>query len=823
MSMPPGAAPCPTRLHQAVAGGLRLHLLTCVKTRVAKWFMISPMSTRAASPPAAATVSDPYAALDVAAADHGFIVSHPDGRREAWIAVEGMVCAACSQAIESAVNALPGVDRARVSLMTKRAHVTWQEAAGARISDIFRAIRQAGYQAFPADSAEFEIARKRASRMLLWRLLVAACAMMQVMSYAFPEYIMTRDEISPDVVQLLRWAQWMITIPAMLFSAWPILANAVRAVVARRMAMDLPAAIGLVLAFVASSIATFEGKGYVWFDSVTMFVFFLLLARWLEARARDRALLQLESLQRQMPTGITRLQRAGQAAPTAPELVSPSQLVPGDVVRIPAGEVFPADGTLVRGHTQVDEAVLTGESMPVTRSLGAEVRAGSRNLVNEVDIRVERSAAESTLGQIRHLIDAAAATRPDWMHTADRWASVFLGAVLAGAALAWLTWHFIDPSRALGVAIAILIVTCPCALSLATPSAMLAATAALARRGIWLRTPGALERLAHVNRLAIDKTGTLTRGSPTLVGVEILRPGLEASEVLNLAAALAAWSRHPLSRALAAQITPPLPADHVEEIPGCGLQGEIRGRHWRLGSLDFVHEGIDPQHRAQYPIDALMQLHDDCPATWLADSEGPVARLAFDDPLRADAVSTIQSLHAAGIRVALLSGDAPPVVQRIARQAGLEDAHGGLSPQQKLDAVKKWQAAGETVMMVGDGINDGPALAGADISVSLGDATPLARAHADVILASGHLADLSTTRNMALRAVLTMRQNLGWALAYNIVSIPLAMVGYMPPWAAGLGMALSSMLVIGNSLRLVREPYPQVLPARTPVRSAVAT
>lgn len=780
------------------------------------------MSTPAAlsPPPAAAPVSDPYAALDAAADEHGFVVSHPDGRREAWIAVEGMVCAACGQTIESAVTALPGVERARVSLMTQRAHVTWEEAAGTRVSDIFRAIKRAGYKAFPADSAEFEVARKRASRLLLWRLLVAACAMMQVMTYAFPEYIMKPGEISPDLIQLLRWAQWMITIPVMLFSAWPILTNAWRSLISRRMAMDLPAAIGLVLAFVASSIATFEGEGYVWFDSVTMFVFFLLLARWLESRARDRALMQLESLQRQLPSGITRLQRAGAQPLPAPELVTPNQLVPGDLVRIEPGEVFPADATIIEGHTQADEAVLTGESLPVTKPQGASVRAGSRNLVNEVVVRVERSAAESTLGQIRHLIDAAAATRPDWMRTADRWASVFLAGVLVLAALGWFIWHLIEPSRALGVAIAILIVTCPCALSLATPSAMLAATASLARRGIWLRAPGALERLAHVDRLAIDKTGTLTRGRSNLTGIQLLRAGLDADAVLQRAAALAAWSRHPLSRALAGQVATPPVADEVRELSGQGLVGNIDGESWRLGSLPF---GCQHLADAGDLIEQLSQLQDDRPATWLADSKGPVARFSFDDPLRSDAITTIKALRDAGLKVSLLSGDASPVVQRIAQQTGLDDARGNLSPEQKLAAVQAWQAAGETVMMVGDGINDGPALAGADISVSLGDATPLARAQADVVLASGRLSDLAATRNMAARAVHTMRQNLTWALAYNIVSIPLAMVGYMPPWAAGLGMALSSMLVIGNSLRLVKEPYPQTPPAQTPVPSAVVT
>ncbi len=721
-----------------------------------------------------------------------------DGTHEGWIAVEGMVCAACGQIVESELNALPGVKSVRVALMTERARVVW-DAAQTPASDLFRAIKRAGYTPFPADSAELEAAQRQRSRLLLWRLLVAGLAMMQVMMYAWPEYTMAPGEIESDVIRLLRWAQWMITLPVMLFCAWPIFGNALHSLRRRRLGMDVPATFGILLAFFASSAATFESKGEVWFDSVTMFVFFLLLARWLEAAARARATLRLEALRRLLPSSVTRILTRSDGS-AGVEYVSPSRLAPGDIIQIAAGETFAADGAIIQGDTQADEALLTGESQPLAKPCGAWVRAGSVNVLASVQVRVEHTSTDSTLGQIRQMVDDAAATRPDWMRTADRWATVFLAGVLVLAAAAWLAWQFIDPSRALGVAIAVLIVTCPCALSLATPAAMLTATASLARRGIWLRTPGALERLANVSRIAFDKTGTLTQGTPAIAGIQLERAGASTDDALQTAAALAAWSRHPLSRALvSACAQAPAAAAAVVETAGGGLTGVVDGRTYRLGSLDFVARDGDT-------LDPTGQPQDGLSATWLADEQGIIARFAFDDPLREDAGQAIAALHDAGLKIALLSGDASSAVARVAGRIQLDDARGGLAPAQKLDIVRQWQSQGETVAMVGDGINDGPALAGADVSIALNEAAPLARSHADFVLASGRLTDLAQAHQMAGRAVRIMRSNLVWAISYNACGVPLAALGYMPPWAAGLGMALSSLLVIGNGLRLLRQP-----------------
>ncbi|MGE4335763.1 MAG: heavy metal translocating P-type ATPase [Pigmentiphaga sp.] len=756
--------------------------------------LFPPLRSAAATsfPEAAA---DPYAGIDASAEREGFVRALPDNRHEAWLAVEGMVCAACGQAVEATVNALPGVESVRVSLMTQRARVLWQGDA-TRPSDLFRAVARAGYTPYPADAVAFEAARRQASRLLLWRLLVACAAMMQVMMYAAPEYFTEPGEIDADIVQLLRWAQWMITLPVMLFCAWPIFRNAAASLRRARIGMDVPAALGIGLAFFASSIATFQEHGYVWFDSVTMFVFFLLLARWLEDRARRQATQRLEAMRRSLPDTVARWTRAPGADADTLEWVVPDRLTPGDRIQVEAGTAFPVDGVILTGHTQADEALLTGESRPLDKPVGAAVRAGSRNVLAPVEVHVERAAVDSTLGRIRQLVDEAAASRPDWMRVADRWASFFLGGVLVLAALSWLAWHWIAPAQALPVAIAILIVTCPCALSLATPSAMLAATAALARQGIWLRTPASLERLARTDRVVFDKTGTLTAGQPAL---REIRPcgDVPAEQALALAAALAQWSRHPLSRALTSAAKTPASANNVVETAGGGMMGTVEGQTWWLGSESYITK------QTASPATGEAQTNDGWPMACLANARQRVAYFHFNDPVRPDAAATVQCFHRQGLRPSLLSGDGEAAVARLADGLPLDYAEARLSPDGKLEVIQRWQAEGDTVVMTGDGINDGPALAVADVAVALGDGTPLARQQADLVLASARLADLAIAHGTARQAVRIMRQNLAWALAYNITSVPLAMVGLMPPWAAGLGMALSSLLVIGNGLRLL--------------------
>ncbi|MGY0194293.1 heavy metal translocating P-type ATPase [Leptothrix sp. BB-4] len=713
----------------------------------------------------------------------------------------GLHCAACAGVIEGALQRVDGVRRAEVNGTAQRAVVDW-DPARTRVSELIEAVRGAGYGAFPDTGAEAVALAQRESRQAIWRLFVAAFCMMQVMMYATPAYVAEPGDISADMVQLLRWASWVLSVPVVLFAAGPFFQGAWRSLRQRRIGMDVPVTLGIVVTFVASSAATFGGlqatrvMGHeVYFDSLTMFVSFLLGARLLESRARARAAQSLDAVMRRLPDAVERLLADGRV-----ERVPAAELALGDVVRVHVGQAFAADGEVIDGRTQVDEAMLTGESRPVERGPGDRVAAGCLNLGAPVTLRVTQLGAQTRFQRIVALVERALTERPSFLVSADRIAGPFLWAVLALAIGAYVVWLRIDPSRALEVAVAVLIVTCPCALSLGAPVAWLAAAGDLARRGVLLQRLDALEVLTRVRHLVFDKTGTLTEDRLSLAQAQSLShlDGVAPERVRAVADALAARSRHPLARALAeaASTVPaslPVALDDLAEQPGAGLQARVDGHSWRLGSADFCGADADGVDR---------------PAVWLAVEADaawrPLLRFEFDETLRPDAEAAVQRLHAAGLQTRLLSGDQPGPVARMAARLGLGAHQARCTPQDKLDAVAALQGQGEAVAMVGDGINDAPVLARADVSIAMGSAAALAQARADVIVLSDRIGDLVLLHDTARRTVRIVRQNLVWALAYNLVSVPLALVGWLPPWLAGLGMALSSLLVVLNGLRLAR-------------------
>lgn len=711
------------------------------------------------------------------------LAGSPD-RWESYLAIEGMYCPGCSLTIEQALLPLPGVHAVEVNGAMATARVVWSPAQG-RPSQWLEALRRAGYGGLPAGDQLAAAPRRQAQRLLLWRWLVAGFCMMQVMMYAVPAYVAEPGEMTPDVAGLLRWASWLLTLPVLLFSCRPFFAAAWRDLRARRIGMDVPVALGILVAFAASSVSTFDPQGplggEVWYDSVTMFVFFLLSGRLLEQRLRDRTAGALEALVRRMPQTVERLRADG-----AGERVAVRQLAVGDRIRVLAGELVPADGTVLAGASQVDEALLTGESTPLARQAGDAVVAGSHNLSGALLVAVERTGTATRYSEIVALMERASVAKPPLARLADRMAARFLAAVLLAAGGAALWWWPQGPGQAIGIAVAVLIVTCPCALSLATPAATLAAAGALARRGILVRRLEALEAGAAIDTVVIDKTGTLTADRMTLRAVHA-RAGTGAQDALRLAAALARHSLHPASRAIAAAADDAGEATGACEHAGAGVAGAVEGRPLLLGSLAFC--GVASSHAGQ--------VH-------LADAQGWLASFELDEALRPDAQSAVDALAARDMRVELLSGDRVGAVQRLALRAGIGHCAGGQSPQDKLDHVAALQRAGHRVAMVGDGMNDGPVLARADLSVAMGQGVPVAQAHSDFIVLGSQLAAVPALLLQARRTRRIVRQNLAWAAGYNLVCIPLALAGAMPPWLAGLGMAASSLFVVLNAARLAR-------------------
>lgn len=714
--------------------------------------------------------------------------------REASLIMEGIVCAACVWLSERHVGQLPGVLEFRVNYSTHRARVRWDEQQ-TRLSEILKAIAAIGYVAHPFDPSRQEALQKRERAVALRRLAVAGLFSMQVMMMAVGLYAGEYQGMEDWIRNFLRWICLILTVPVVTYSALPFYTAAWRDLRNGRPGMDVPVALAVLAAFAASVWYTWQGGGEVYYDSVTMFVFFLLTGRFLEMTARHRAGQISEALVRMLPATATRLDAAGG------EMVVPiAELIPGDRVLVRPGETIPADGRVEEGASSVDESLLTGESLPLARQRGEALIGGAVNVESPLVMRIEKVGADTVLSAIVRLLDRAQGEKPRLALLADRIAIWFVAALLAVAAAVFLTWWSLrDFDTAFRVMLSVLVVTCPCALSLATPTAIIAATGALTRLGVLTTRGHALETLARATHVIFDKTGTLTYGRPQVVAVEPVGDGLDPRRCLALAAALERGSEHPIGRALAdaAGVVTEAATD-LHNTPGSGVEGWIGGRRYRVGRPEFVLAACDNALAGRTDLGAA--------STWvvLGDDSGPLAWFELTDTLRPGAAAVVSALKDRGLVVALLSGDRPEAVAHVAKELAIARAEGGLSPQDKLERLRTLQDQGAVVAMVGDGVNDTPVLAAAQISLAMGSGTQLAHATADMILLSERLDHLVSGVDMARRALVIMRENFAWAIGYNLVALPLAAGGWLTPWMSALGMSFSSLLVVMNALRLRR-------------------
>ena len=757
----------------------------------------------------------------------GRCLNEADGHWESQVVIGGMYCAACALTIEDALRAVPGVGHVEVSAATERARVVWSEA-DTRPSRWLAAIEAAGYSAQPAMDASVRELRRRDSRQLLWRWLVAAFCMMQVMMYAWPVYVAQPGDLSADMEQLLRWASWVISLPVLLFTCQPFFKGAWRDLRRRHIGMDVPVALGMGIAFGISTLGTLYPDGpfgrEVYFDSFTMFVFFLLSGRLLEQRLRHRNAGLLDEALNRLPQAVARVGGDG-----AVQQIALGDLAVGDTIRVLPGEIFAADGVVLRGQSQADESLLTGEATPRSKQVGDSVVSGSANLDAPLDVRVQRLGAQTVYAGMVALMRDAATQKPALVQLADRVARPFLWGVLLCAVLAAAWWWPAGPAQALMVAVAVLIVTCPCALSLAAPVSLLCAAGAAARHGVLVRRLQALEQLNQVDTVVFDKTGTLTSGQLRLQHITPLG-AMSAQEALDLAASVASQSRHPTARALAQAAQGQVAqwqVNDLREVLGEGLQAQVSQRvasestalartlEVRLGSAAFTELGRDALPQARLVLATRNQTDQ----AWQAQ-----AAFVLAESTRPEAPQALQALRDAGLRICLLSGDREGAVHTLARQLGIGVALAQCTPADKLAWLRTEQAQGHRVAMVGDGLNDGPALAAAQVSFAVGDALPLAQAQADVVIPSGDLRQVARAVLQARATLRVIRQNLVWAAAYNALCVPLAMMGRMPAWLAGLGMALSSLAVVLNAARLLRWPAEAATGTdASPAHSAAAT
>ena len=700
--------------------------------------------------------------------------------------VEGMHCANCARSIERAIGALPGVDSVKVNGATARAAVDWRGRGGTRLGQILEAVRRAGFTPVPlaGQTATAEFQRER--RTALKRVGLASLGMMQAMMYLTALYGTT--DIDASMAQLMRIAGMIIVTPVLFYSGAPYLSGAWRDLTSRRLGMDVPVAIALLLAWIPSVWNTLRGAGEVYFDSVGMFIFFLSAGRYVEMNLRHRTLGSGEALARSLPAEVTRLAPDGTRTK-----VGVASLAPGDIFVVPKGGVVAVDAELAPqtepgSRASLDESLITGESAAVARAHGEPIRSGSVNLGAPLFLAATAAVADSTLASMVRLLERAQATRPRMALAADRIASWFVSAILLLAAVTFIAWWPIDPARAFAALLAVLVVTCPCALSLATPVAIAAATSRLTRLGVLVTRADAIERLAHADTVVYDKTGTLTAGAATITEVKLLSD-LPRARVLAIAATLEKQSAHPLAAAFR-EYESDLQALAVREIDGAGIEGTVDGVHWRLGRRDFATDFPDASVN-----DAGL---------FLGSGSGLAARILVGTPLRPEAREAIDALRGLGLRVMIASGDSREAVAQVAGALAIDDAHARLDPAAKIALVRELEARGGRVFVIGDGINDGPVLASAHVSCAMGQGSAIAQAASDLLLIHENLAVLPQAISSARAALRVVRQNLGWALFYNLAAVPLAALGLVPPWLAALGMSLSSLGVVLNARRLAR-------------------
>ena len=705
---------------------------------------------------------------------------------EATIYVGGMYCAACSWLIESTLTSLTGIQSAEVSPVTHRLRIRWLRG-DVGLGQILRSLAGLGYEPqplAPESAARPEVAEQRTA---LKRLLVASLGMMQAMMFAIGLYAGDYQGMDADMRHFLRLVSFVVTTPVVFYSARPFFAAAWRGVMSRKPGMDLPVSLAVGTAYAASVYATFTRGEAVWYDSVTMFVFFLTLGRFLEMRARHRSIDRSKALSSVLPNTVTRIENG------ADVVIPSSQLIAGDKVKVKPGEAIPADGFLVSNTTSVDESLLTGEAKPQVKSSGDVLVAGSINLECLIEMRVEKTGSDTTLGTINRLSERARYARPAFVQLADRIASYIVVAILVIAVAVASFWLFIAPERAFVITLSVLVVTCPCALALATPAAFAAAGSRLADLRLLLTNGNAIEALSRASCVVFDKTGTLTWGMPVVTTTSIVDTSFDKTSCLNIAGALETASTHPVARAFPHRDKTIVASAH-RIATGEGVAGTIDDRRWRLGKLSFAAPG------------AATTKADSATATqvFLGVDGQLVATFDLDDEIRPDAVDVLRQLKDLGLNISLASGDNEDSVRRVAAALGISTYRSGCSPEDKLKIIHTMQENEETVIMVGDGINDAPVLAGADASVALAEGALLAQTSADLIMLGRSLRPLVTAFRTARQTMRIVRQNLAWAVVYNATALPLAAMGLVPPWAAAIGMSASSLIVVLNALRLSR-------------------
>ena len=718
-------------------------------------------------------------------------------QREAALILEGITCPACVWMNEQHLKTLPGIIDIQANFSTRRLHVRWDDSQ-IKLSQILKAIHEIGYTAHPYDPKQHQVIIEKERKLLLQRLGVAGVLGMQVMMLAIALYTGKFGGSDEKYKYFFYWISLLLTLPVVLFSARAFFEPAIRDLKHLKFGMDVPVSLGILFAFFGSIKTTITGSGEIYYDSVVMFTFFLLLARFLELVARKRATETSENLIHITPATALRI------TDNTEEVIPVARLNIGDRVLIKPGETIPADGHIVDGRSSVDESLLSGESLPISRQIGDLVIGGSINIESPLQVIVDSIGQDSLLSRITSMMERSQMEKPAITKLADRAAGIFVPVVLALATLIGSYWWFKGDPHWFETMLSMLVVTCPCALSLATPAAMTVATDTLMKFGILVTRGHAIETLSQTDHFVFDKTGTLTEGKLALNRIELLSD-LTEDQCLSIASALERHSEHPVAKAIiAANENEKNPeASEVMNTPGGGLTGVVVDQKYVIGNAEHIAEFS----AAKLSKDQLSSLHQkNSSLVFLADKDQLHAVFILQDNLRSDAKEMIDELKEKKKKISLLSGDSEIAVKSISKQLNIANFRYGLKPDGKLNELKRLQKKGEVLAMIGDGVNDAPVLAGAQVSIAMGSGAQIARANADLVLLKNKLPIITKAIDVAGKTVRIIKQNMIWAVAYNLIALPVAAMGLLEPWMAAIGMSLSSLLVVTNALRIKRLP-----------------
>ena len=692
--------------------------------------------------------------------------------------IEGMHCTACAWLIEKYLGRQPGVQQASVNFEQSRLDVTWQ-VQQLPLGELAKKISDIGYLAHPYQSDIVRERQQQENRALLKRIGITGILMMQIGMFSIALYAGDYLGISEQHRQLLRVFSMMFALPLLYYGALPFFSSAFYSLRQRQLNINLSISLAISGLYGSSIYSVFSQRGDIYFDSAAMFCLFILTARYIEKKSRS----DLTPPRPLLPALVLRL-RDGESRRCAVE-----DIEPGDTVLVAEGEMIAVDGVVCDGESSVSEAFINGESAAIRKQPGDVVYAGSQNHDGRLTITVSHRPEQSLLHQISRLSQLAAEEKPLFISITDRIAGRFTLIIFSLTALTWLYWQAIDTQRAFWVALSVLVVSCPCALSLAAPAALSSVHYRLRQLGVFIRNSRVLENLNRVNHVVFDKTGTLTAGHYRLQQV-VTGPATEKSQALAIATAMERYSRHPLARAFAGDST--LTAEQVQIVANAGIEASVAGERYRIGSPDFLE-----QWHGQLQLPDTQQ-------QWLVlgSRQQLLAYFSVADALRDEAPAVVQQLKNQNIKTEILSGDSSPAVEEVARALGITQFYKAMSSAGKLAHLKQLQQQGRLTLMIGDGINDAPVLAQSDVSATLLEASDLVKNSADMVLLGNRLDGILAAFDSARRYRRILIQNFVWAFSYNLLAIPFAMAGFVAPWMAAAGMSLSSVIVVLNSRRL---------------------